>query len=255
MNVNLDNKVAMVTGGTRGIGLACAELLAASGAKVAVVGRQPDNIAKATEILRKKGDTKGYQLDVAKISAIAPTVERIRQDMGEIDILVCSAGTDIGAPWPAVNHTEADWDKILSVNTKGLFFCNQAVATQSMIPRKTGAIVNIASQTGIVGCPMCIAYSVSKAGVVQITRSEAIEWAAYNIRVNAVAPAWVLTDMSRPFWDGSKPEFEAPELAKTPLHRVAKVDEIAPAVVFLASDSASMVTGAIWSVDGGWTAQ
>ena len=103
MNVNLDNKVAIVTGGTRGIGFACAKLLASSGAKVALVDRQAENVAKATELLQGKGTVKGYQLDVADISAIGPTVEHIRNDMGEVDILVCSAGTDIGAPLPAAS--------------------------------------------------------------------------------------------------------------------------------------------------------
>ena len=252
MDGNLDNKVAVVTGGTRGIGLPCAELLAAEGATVAIVGFQPENIEKATEIVQKKGDARGYQLDVSDIPAIAPTIEKIRQDLGEIDILVCSAGVDLGRPVPAVDVTPEDWDKLHSVNAKGLFFTNQAVAVQSMIPRKNGSIVNIGSAVGLVGAPMCMPYNTSKAVVSQITRSEAIEWGPHNIRVNCVAPTWVLTDLSEPLLD--LPGFEESELAKIPLNRIATLDDIAAAVCFLASDSATMITGVSLPVDGGWTA-
>jgi 2-deoxy-D-gluconate 3-dehydrogenase len=229
MDGNLDNKVAVVTGGTRGIGLPCAELLAAKGATAAIVGVQQENIEKATEIVRKKGNAKGYQLDVSDIPAIAPTIEKIRKDLGEIDILVCSAGVDLGRPVPAVD-----------------------VAVQSMIPRKNGSIVNIGSAVGLVGAPMCMPYSTSKAVVSQITRSEAIEWGPHNVRVNCVAPTWVLTDLSRPLLD--LPGFEEMELAKIPINRIATLDDIAGAVCFLASDEATMITGVSLPVDGGWTA-
>ena len=252
MDINLDNKIAVVTGGTRGIGLPCAELLAASGAFVAIIGRQPENIEKATEIVQKKGNAKGYHLDVSDIQAIAPIIEKIRKDLGEIDILVCSAGVDLGKPIPAVDVTAEDWDKLHSVNAKGLFFTNQIVAVQSMIPRKNGSIVNIGSAVGLVGAPMCMPYNTSKAVVTQITRSEAIEWGEYNIRVNCVAPTWVYTDLSRPLL--SLPGFEESELTKIPINRIATLDDIASAVCFLASDLATMITGVSLPVDGGWTA-
>ncbi len=252
MDINLEGKVAVVTGGTRGIGLPCAELLAASGAMVAVVGLQPENVKKAVEIVQKKGNARGYQLDVSDISAIAPAVEKIRKDMGEIDILVCSAGVDIGKPTPAVDVTPEDWDKLHSVNARGLFFTNQAVAIQSMIPRKNGSIVNIGSAVGLVGAPMCMPYNTSKAVVTQITRSEAIEWGEYNIRVNCVAPTWVLTDLSQPLLE--IPGFKEHELSKIPINRIATLDDIASAVCFMASDQATMITGVSLPVDGGWTA-
>jgi len=254
MKIELNKKVAMVTGGTRGIGFACAELLAASGARVVVVGRQPKNIEKATTLIRKKGEAKGYQLDVTNFSTIGPTVERIRKEMGEIDILVCSAGVDLTKPTPAKDITEAEWDHILTANAKGLFFTNQTVAVQSMIPRKTGAIVNVSSQVGLVGAPMCIAYCTSKAAVAQITRAEALEWAAFNIRVNAIAPGWTFTDMSNTLFN-KNPGMMEHELTKIPLNRIATIEEIAPAAVFLASDFASMITGTIFPIDGGWTCQ
>jgi len=252
MDINLEGKVAVVTGGTRGIGLPCAELLAASGATVAVVGLQPENVEKATKTVQKKGKAKGYQLDVSDISAIGPVIKKIRKDLGEIDILVCSAGVDIGKPTPAVDVTPEDWDKLHSVNARGLFFTNQIVAIQSMIPQKNGSIVNIGSAVGLVGAPMCMPYNTSKAVVSQITRSEAIEWGTYNIRVNCVAPTWVLTDLSQPLLE--IPGFEEHELSKIPINRIATLDDIASAVCFMASDKATMITGVSLPVDGGWTA-
>jgi len=251
INLNFDNKVAVVTGGSRGIGLGCGEAVVERGAKVAVIGRQPQNIAKATEILQKKGVVKGYQLDVRDLSAIGPTFERIRKEMGEIDILVCSAGVDLG-PTPADTITEEQWDALHSVNIKGTFFCIQAVGRQSMIPRKSGAIVVIASVVGVIGAPMCIGYNTSKAAVVQMVRSVAVEWAQHNIRINAVAPSWVLTDMAKFVLEN--PEFEAAEMAKIPLHRWAKVEDVVPAVCFLASDLTGMTTGDTLLIDGGWAA-
>lgn len=132
-----------------GIGLGCAELLAESGAKVALVDVHAERLAKTTKRVQAKGIAKGYQLDVTDIPAIAPTATCIRRELGEIDILVCSAGINI--PRLAHEVTEAEWDAILDINTKGLFFCNQAVAVQPMIPRKSGVIINIASQMGLVG--------------------------------------------------------------------------------------------------------
>lgn len=252
MNIRFDNKVAVVTGGTSGIGLACAELIAESGGRVALVARKKDRLTDATERIRDKGFAQGYQLDVTDIAAISTVVRRIRQDLGEVDILVCNAGTNI--PQLAQDVTEKAWDTIVNVNAKGLFFSNQALAVQSMIPRKTGAIVNIDSIMGLVGGPKRAPYCASKGAVTQLTRQEAIEWAPYNIRVNAVAPAFVLTEMTKGYL--SDPEFETYVLDKVPLqHRMVTVSEVANAVCFLASDAASMITGAILPVDGGWTAQ
>lgn len=250
MDIRLDDKVAIITGAAGGIGLACAELLAASGAKVALVDCQPDHLAEATKKVQKKGIARNYQLDVTDIPAIAPTVSRIRQELGEVDILVCSAGINI--PKLAHEVTEADWDALLEVNAKGLFFCNQAAAVQSMIPRKSGAIMNIASQMGLVGGWKRAAYCASKGAVVQLTRAEAIDWAPYNIRVNAVAPTFVLTDLSKGMLED--PEFKNYALDKILFHRLATADDVATAVCFLVSDEANMITGAILPVDGGWTA-
>ena len=217
---------------------------------MALIARQPDRLAEATKKVQEKGIAKGYQLDVTDIPAIAPTVSRIRQDLGEVDILVCSAGTNI--PKLAHEVTEADWDAIHNVNTKGLFFCNQVVAIQSMIPRKTGAIMNIASQMGLVGGWKRAAYCASKGAVVQLTRAEAIDWAPYNIRINAVAPTFVLTNLVKDML--KDPEVKNYVLDNILYHRLATVDDVAAAVCFLVSNEANMITGAILPVDGGWTA-
>lgn len=251
MNITFDNKVAIVTGAAGDIGLACAKLLADSGARVALVDCQPDRLAEAIKSMQQKGIARGYHLDVTDTPAIAPTVGRIRQELGEVDILVCVAGINI--PKLAQEVTEADWDAVLSINTKGLFFCNQAVAVQSMIPRKAGAIVNIASIFGLVGGPKRASYCASKGGVVQLTRQEAVEWAPYNIRVNAVAPTFVLTKMTRGYL--SDPEFKTYVLDNTPLRCLATVDDVAAATCFLASDAAKMITGVVLPVDAGWVAR
>ena len=251
MNIRLDNKVAVVTGATSGIGRACAELLAASGARVALVGRDIHRLTEATESIQKEGVAKGYQLDVTNIPAIAPTVSRIRQDLGEVDILVCSAGINI--PKLAHEVTEAEWDAIFNVNTKGLFFCNQAVAVQSMIPRQSGVIMNIASQMGLVGGVKRTVYCASKGGVIQLTRAEAVDWAPYNIRINAVAPTFVLTPLVQNLLND--PELKDYILDNILFHRMATVNDVATAVCFLVSDEANMITGTVLPIDGGWTAK
>ena len=251
MNFHLNNKVAIVTGASSGIGLACAELLAASGAKVAMIARNLERLKEATRIVQKKGISKEYQLDVSDIAAINPTVSKIKEELGEIDILVCSAGISIYKL--AHEFTEADWDSILSINTKGLFFCNQAVAVQSMIPRKVGAIVNIASQMGLVGGQKRTIYCASKGGVIQLTRAEAIDWAPYNIRVNAVAPTFVSTAMTEKTL--SEPEIRAWVMNNILFDRLVTADEVAAAVCFLVSDEAAMITGTTLPIDGGWTAK
>jgi NAD(P)-dependent dehydrogenase (short-subunit alcohol dehydrogenase family) len=253
VDVRFDGKTVLVTGGSRGIGYACAETLLESGARVAIVGVDASEVAEAEKRLAQKDSVKGYQLDVARVETIAPLVTKIREQVGEIDVLVQAAGLLRGGP--AVDLAEAEWDEVLDVNAKGLFFMMQAVAVQSMIPRKTGSIVNFASIAGIRGMrePLCSQhYSASKGAVVQITRQAAVEWAKYGIRANAVAPGGVNT--------GSKPAgpplgrqaSDMPDLlAPIPLKRLTEPREVAAAVCFLASDKADMITGQILVIDGG----
>jgi NAD(P)-dependent dehydrogenase (short-subunit alcohol dehydrogenase family) len=252
LHISFQNKVALVIGGTKGIGLRCAELLAGDGARVAVVGHHAGNLDKAIAEIQKYGVVKGYLLDVTKTPLIDGTVQNVIKELGHIDILVCSAAVSMSRPTPAQEITEAAWDRIVLPNLKALFFVNQAVARLSMIPRQTGVIINISSQASLVTIPNNSPYAVSKSGVNQLTRNEALEWAAYNIRVNAVAPTWVLTELIKPIF-ASNPQFEASELNRIPLKRFATVDDVAQAVCFLASDAASMITGVTLPVDGGRT--
>lgn len=248
MNMRFDGKVAVVTGGTGGTGLACAEMLLDLGAKVAVIGSNAERMAGAVEQLEKKGTVKGYQLNLANTADIPATVTGIREEMGEIDVLVQAAGVMQAAP--AGDIKEDDWDLLLNVNAKALFYMMKEVTDQSMIPRKTGSIVNFASVAGIrgMGEPLCSAhYSASKGAVVQLTRQAAVEWAKYNIRTNAVAPGGIMTGplLQMP------PEMVAGASAGIPMKRFSQPSEVASGVCFLASDAASMITGQILVIDGG----
>jgi NAD(P)-dependent dehydrogenase (short-subunit alcohol dehydrogenase family) len=254
MDSAFKGKVAMVTGAARGMGLKCAEMLAEGGAKVALVDIREDLLIAATKQVAKKGEARSYTLDITKVSAINRVVSRIRKDLGEIDILVQAAG--IGPARPADEITELEWDAVLATNTKGLFFCMQAVTNQCMIPRNSGAIVNFASIAGMVAMPRPMAsahYHASKAGVIQLTRQGAIEWAQYNIRVNAVAPGGVPTEMTKEFL--GTPAQQAAVARKSPLGRLSTPADIGAVVCFLASDAARMITGVTVPVDGGYTAQ
>lgn len=253
MDIRFDGKTALVTGGSRGIGFACAEALLDSGARVAIVGIEGSEVVEAEKTLGRKGQVRGWQADVAQVVSMPPLVKEIRQHFGEIDVLVQAAGLLRGGP--AVDLTEAGWDEVLDVNAKGLFFMMQAVVAQSMIPRRTGSIVNFASIAGIRGMrePLCSQqYSASKGAVVQITRQAAVEWASYGIRANAVAPGGVNTQ-GRP--SGPLPDEQTGGmfdlLEPIPMKRFVELWEVAAAVCFLASDKAEMITGQVLVIDGG----
>jgi NAD(P)-dependent dehydrogenase (short-subunit alcohol dehydrogenase family) len=246
MDIRFDGNTVVVTGGARGIGYACAELMVESGAKVAIVDILGDVAAYSVKKLQSKGIAKSYHLDLSKVCDISAVITQIRNDLGEIDVLVQAAGLLRGGP--AVTITEAEWDSVLNVNTKGLFFMMQAVASQSMIPCKTGSIVNFASMAGIRGMhePMCSAhYSASKGAVVALTMQAAVEWAKHNIRVNAVAPGGVKS--------GAIPNFgnDIDLISPIPLKRLSETSDVASGVYFLASNAANMVTGQVLIIDGG----
>jgi NAD(P)-dependent dehydrogenase (short-subunit alcohol dehydrogenase family) len=248
MDIRFDGKTVIVTGGARGIGFACARVMAESGARVAIVDILDDIMDDSVKKLQSKGTARGYRLDLSKVSDIGPTIARIREEMGEIDVLIQAAGILAANRGEVI--TESEWDTVMDVNAKGVFFMMQAVVVQSMIPRKTGSIVNFASIAGLKGMkePLCSAhYSASKGAVVQLTRQAAVEWGKYNIRVNGVAPGGVKTD----FIKGAPPEFLKDAAALIPLNRLSEPEEIASGVCFLSSNAASMVTGQILIIDGG----
>lgn len=249
----LDHRVAVVTGAGRGIGKALALGLAEAGATVAVAelpDRLPDAQKVADAITAAGGRAVVVPLDVRNLSSIDRMVERVVDTLGAIDILVNNAGIQIAKP--AVEITEEDWDAVLDVNLKGVFFCSQRVGRWLIAHKREGVIINIASQNGLVGYYNRAPYCSAKAGVVNLTRVLAIEWASYGIRVNAVAPTFIRTPLGEQTLRNE--EFRRDILSRIPLGRIGEPNDVVGAVIYLASPAASLVTGATLVVDGGWTA-
>jgi 2-deoxy-D-gluconate 3-dehydrogenase len=188
-------------------------------------------------------------MDICQTSDIERMVDESVKAFGHIDILVNNAGVNI--PQWAVDVTEDAWDKIMAVNLKGLFFCAKAVG-KVMIQQKKGKIINVSSQSGSVGLPQRAAYCSSKGGVNLLTKVLAMEWAQYNINVNAIAPTFIETPFTKPMFE--KEGFREYVLGNIPLGRVGKPEDVVGAVIYLASDTSDLVTGHILLIDGGWTA-
>lgn len=245
--LRLDGKVALVTGAGQGIGFACAEALAATGAEVICTDLDADRARAAAEQLQKGGHkARGVALDVTDAAAL----EQMAQAMPALDILVCNAG--IVTTRRAQDMPADEWDAVINVNLTGVFRCCQAFG-RPMLAAGQGAIVNIGSMSGqIVNTPQpqCH-YNASKAGVHQLTRSLAVEWAAQGVRVNAVAPTYIATPLLDNVEDGDTLMARWKDL--TPMARLGEPHEVASAVQFLASDAASLITGSILNVDGGYT--
>ncbi len=248
---DLDGEVALITGGARGIGLAIAEALARWGARVILVdinGRGEE----ATARLRESGADAHYlACDVTDSGAVEAMLDRILSEHGRLDILVNNAG--ISARIPAEHYPDDALDAMIALNLKGVFHMMRGVARRWIMLGTKGRIVNLASFAGIVADPLSAPYAATKGAVVQLTRTCAVEWAPHGIRVNAIGPGYVRTEMTARTLD--MPETCAAIRAKTPLGRPAAPEEIAGAAVFLASAASSYVTGHILMVDGGWTAQ
>lgn len=250
---SLTGKIALVTGGSRGIGLEIARGLGEAGAAVAIVARGKVELDNAVEDLTQSGiRTIGIAHDLSVLADMKTLVERVRGDLGEIDILVNNAAISFLSD--AVDHTIEDWLRVMDVNTNSIFFLSQEVARQCMIPRKSGKIVNISSIGALGGTaidsPFIVSYSASKGAVVSMTKALATEWGAHNINVNVIAPGnfpSAMTEYTLP------PEHRERVLAKTPLRRVGGVDDMKGVVLFLASELSRHVTGQLIAVDGGLT--
>jgi NAD(P)-dependent dehydrogenase (short-subunit alcohol dehydrogenase family) len=250
-NFNLQGQVAMVTGASQGIGYGLAKFLAGAGARVAVCARNLSTLEKLCgEILADGGEAKAYSMDVTDIKQIESAVTAIQQDFGSLDILVNNAG--LGANHPATEVTEADWDELMDVNLKGLFFCCQA-AGRIMLDQGHGRIINMSSQAGEVGIREHAVYSASKGGVNLLTKVLALEWSARGVTVNAVAPTFIYTPGTAERLDD--PAYLEGVLDRLPIGHVGTITDVASAIIYLASPAGGMVNGTVLLVDGGWTAQ
>lgn len=248
---DLTGKVAIVTGATKGLGHGMAVALAKAGANIVVVSRtEADCIKVAAEIEALGVKALANSCDVTNMESINTLVKNAVDKFGRIDILVNNAGTAVTKP--AVELSEKDWDSVMDINLKSVFFLAQAVGKQ-MITQNYGRVINISSMFGLIGDKNILPYLCSKGGVVQLSRGLALEWARYNITVNTVAPGYVVTAINEK--EMSDEKVKSYIFGKTPMRRFGTVDEIASAVVYLASDEASFVTGATLTSDGGWTIQ
>ena len=247
----LDGQVAVVTGASRGIGRGLAVALAGVGAGVAVTGRSADDLHGVVAEIRDAGGTaEPFQLDVSDAKQSRAAMEQVQRTFGRLDVLVNNAG--LGANHPALEVSEQDWDEMMAVNLRGLFFACQA-AGRIMLAQGHGRIINLSSQAGQVGIRDHAVYCASKGGVDQLTRVLALEWSARGVTVNAVAPTFIHTPGTAERLD--QPEYRDAVLARIPIGRVGTITDVAAAVVYLASPAGAMITGTVLTVDGGWTAQ
>ena len=243
----LNDKVALITGASRGIGRAIALGFAEAGADVAICSRKIENLEPVAAEIEKLGRSAfAMAADVTRREDIEKFVADAHADFGRIDILVNNVARSIMSP--ILNLREEGWDKIINTNLKSCFLLSQAVG-QIMMGQGGGVIINISSTAGRSAAPLLGAYSVSKAGVDMLTKVLAKELAGVGIRVNAISPGMVETKFSEPIW--SSPEMQAEVVRGIPLGRLAKADEIVGLAIFLASDAASYVNGSIINLDGG----
>lgn len=244
----LDGRRALVTGAGRGIGLAAAAALAQAGAHVTLCARSTEEVTAAAAAIRAAGGSaEALSLDVSDIGGMRATLAAREPD----DILVNNAGTN--RPKPFTEVTVEDYDAVLDLNLRAAFFVAQAVARRMVETGRRGSIIQLSSQMGHVGGPRRTLYCASKWGLEGLTKAMALDLAPHGIRVNTLAPTFIETPLTKPFF--ADPAFLAEVLGKIKLGRLGQVEDLMGAVVFLASDASSLMTGSALVVDGGWTAE
>ena len=253
--LDLSGRTALVTGGSRGLGLQIAEALGELGARVALVARKHDELGAAIAHLAQQGAAAyAFACDLGDHNAIEPAIQRVHRELGDIDILVNNAGATWGAATADMPFDA--WMKVLNLNLTATFLVTQHVARASMLPRRRGRIINVASILGLGGGqgderrPATIAYNTTKGGVVNFTRALAVEWGPYNINVNAIAPGFFPTKMTR----GLLAMIGDDAATRAPLKRLGGPEDLKGVAALLASDAGAFITGQIIAVDGGVTA-
>jgi gluconate 5-dehydrogenase len=250
---SLKGKTAIVTGGSRGLGLQMAQALGEQGARVVISARRQDELDEAVAQLAQQGvEASSIAVDLAQDAAVPPFVEQAMARLGHVDILVNNAGASWGAP--AEDYPLEAWDKIMNLNVRSMFLVSQAVGKASMIPRRYGRIINISSIAGLAGnapgTMQTLAYNTSKAAVINFTRTLAGEWGRYGINVNSIAPGFFPSKMTKGILAAM-----GDELAKeAPLGRLGDDEDLKGAVVLFASDAGKHITGQTLAVDGGVSA-
>jgi gluconate 5-dehydrogenase len=249
---DLTGRTALITGGSRGLGLQMAEALGEQGARLVITSRKQTELDEAVAHLKQRDiDVIAVTSDLSEESAVAPLVEAAMRQLGQIDILINNAGATWGAP--AEDHPLEAWDKVMNLNVRSVFLLSQAVGKRSMIPRRYGRIVNIASIAGLSGNGpdmQTLAYNTSKAAVINFTRTLAGEWGQYGITVNALAPGFFPSKMSR----GLLEKMGDGAAQRAPLRRIGDDEDLKGAVLLFATDAGKHITGQTLAVDGGVSA-
>jgi 3-oxoacyl-[acyl-carrier protein] reductase len=255
MRVDLQGRIALVTGSAGGIGQAIAIALAENGAIVAVNDIQDKGNETCKEIERRDGKTLFVAADVGDADSVDAMVKSVERNLGPIDILVNNAGVNTGLDrHPVHEYDETEWHRIIRIDLDGVFYVSRAVSA-GMVKRRRGSIINIGSVVGMVPFRLQAAYAAAKAGVLHFTRSHALEVGSYGVRVNGIAPGSILTDATRGlFYSEEKKQVSESLLSHVPLGKPGETRDIANAALYLASDDSSYVTGHVLVVDGGWTA-
>ncbi|MFD2616434.1 SDR family NAD(P)-dependent oxidoreductase [Terrilactibacillus laevilacticus] len=247
---HLKGKVAVITGAGKGLGRGYAEALAKAGCTCVCVGRAKESLDETIELIQEiSPQSMALSLDISDISNIEKAIDHIISEFGHIDILVNNAGTEIAKDFVDVRPEE--YDAIMSVNMKGAYFLSQAIS-KHMILKKRGKIINIASLGSYIGLSGSSVYCASKGAILQFTKTLSIELSPHNIQVNAIAPGYFLTDMTRPFFEDKDHRKWIEE--RIPIGRVGTAQDLAGTVIFLASPASNYITGQTVIVDGGWLA-